>query len=50
VSRQPFLRRLRDLREAGIISADAALVGPFAIGYGMMAFLEMSLTAVDCYL
>ena len=50
VSRQPCLRRLRDLRGAGIISADAALVAPFAIGYGMMAFLEVSLTAMDCYL
>ena len=40
---QTCLRRLRDLRQAGIISADVSLVDPFALGYGMLAFLEISL-------
>lgn len=44
VSQPTCLRRVRDLRETGIISADVAMVDPFALGYGMMAFLEVSLT------
>jgi Lrp/AsnC family leucine-responsive transcriptional regulator len=44
VSQPTCLRRMRELREAGIISADVAMVDPFALGYGMMAFLEVSLT------
>jgi Lrp/AsnC family transcriptional regulator, leucine-responsive regulatory protein len=44
ISQPTCLRRLRDLREAGIISADVALVDPFSLGYGMLAFLEVSLT------
>jgi Lrp/AsnC family leucine-responsive transcriptional regulator len=32
------------LREAGVISAEVAMVDPFALGYGMLAFLEISLT------
>lgn len=44
ISQPTCLRRLRDLRSAGIISADVALVDPFALGYGMLAFLEVSLT------
>ena len=44
ISQPTCLRRLRDLREAGIISADVALVDPFALGYGMLAILEVSLT------
>lgn len=43
ISQPTCLRRLRDLRQAGIISADVALVNPFALGYGMLAFLEISL-------
>jgi Lrp/AsnC family leucine-responsive transcriptional regulator len=43
ISQPTCLRRLRELREAGIISADVALVDPFALGYGMLAFLEVSL-------
>lgn len=43
VSQPTCLRRIRDLREAGIIGADVALVDPFALGYGMLAFLEVSL-------
>ena len=43
ISQPTCLRRVRDLREAGIISADVALVDPFALGYGMLAFLEVSL-------
>jgi Lrp/AsnC family leucine-responsive transcriptional regulator len=44
ISQPTCLRRLRDLRDAGIISADVALVDPFALGYGMLAFLEVSLS------
>ena len=44
ISQPTCLRRLRDLRAAGIISADVALVDPFALGYGMLAFVEVSLT------
>ena len=44
VSQPTCLRRLRDLRATGIISADVALVDPFALGYGMLAFVEVSLT------
>jgi Lrp/AsnC family leucine-responsive transcriptional regulator len=43
ISQPTCLRRIRDLREAGIISADVAMVDPFALGYGMLAFLEVSL-------
>lgn len=43
ISQPTCLRRVRDLRQAGIISADVALVDPFALGYGMLAFLEISL-------
>jgi len=44
ISQPTCLRRIRDLRETGIISADVAMVNPFALGYGMLAFLEVSLT------
>lgn len=43
ISQPTCLRRLRDLRKNGIISADVAMVDPFALGYGMLAFLEVSL-------
>lgn len=43
VSQPTCLRRIRELREAGIISANVAIVDPFALGYGMLAFLEISL-------
>lgn len=43
ISQPTCLRRLRDLRKSGIISADVAMVDPFALGYGMLAFLEVSL-------
>jgi Lrp/AsnC family leucine-responsive transcriptional regulator len=43
VSQPTCLRRVRELREAGIIGSDVSLVDPFALGYGMMAFLEVSL-------
>jgi len=43
ISQPTCLRRIRNLREAGVISADVALVDPFALGYGMLAFLEISL-------
>lgn len=44
ISQPTCLRRVRNLRESGIISADVAMVNPFALGYGMLAFLEVSLT------
>jgi Lrp/AsnC family leucine-responsive transcriptional regulator len=43
ISQPTCLRRIRAMREAGIISADVAMVDPFALGYGMLAFLEVSL-------
>jgi Lrp/AsnC family leucine-responsive transcriptional regulator len=43
VSQPTCLRRIRELRDDGIISADVAMVDPFALGYGMLAFLEVSL-------
>jgi len=43
-SQPTCLRRMRDLRDAGVISADVAMVDPFALGYGMLAFIEVSLT------
>jgi Lrp/AsnC family leucine-responsive transcriptional regulator len=43
ISQPTCLRRIRELREAGIISADVSLVDPFELGYGMLAFLEVSL-------
>lgn len=43
ISQPTCLRRIRDMREAGIISADVAMIDPFALGYGMLAFLEVSL-------
>jgi len=43
ISQPTCLRRLRELREAGVISADVAMVDPFSLGYGMLAFLEVSL-------
>jgi Lrp/AsnC family leucine-responsive transcriptional regulator len=43
VSQPTCLRRVRELHEAGIIGNDVAMVDPFALGYGLMAFLEVSL-------
>ena len=43
ISQPTCLRRIRELRESGIISAEVAMVDPFALGYGMLAFLEVSL-------
>ena len=43
ISQPTCLRRIRELRELGIISAEVAMVDPFALGYGMLAFLEVSL-------
>lgn len=44
ISQPTCLRRIRDLREAGVISSDISLVDSFALGYGMLAFLEVSLS------
>lgn len=43
ISQPTCLRRIRDMRDAGIINADVAMIDPFALGYGMLAFLEVSL-------
>ncbi|MDB5777326.1 MAG: AsnC family transcriptional regulator [Herbaspirillum sp.] len=43
ISQPTCLRRVRALREMGVISAEVAMVDPFALGYGMLAFLEISL-------
>ncbi len=43
ISQPTCLRRVHELRDAGIIQADVALVDPFALGYGLLAFLEISL-------
>ena len=42
-SQPTCLRRIKHLRDAGVISADVALVDSFALGIGMMAFIEVSL-------
>jgi len=44
ISQPTCLRRIRDMRQAGIISADVSMVDPFSLGYGMLAFLEVSLS------
>lgn len=43
LSQPTCLRRIRDLRDAGVISANVSMVDPFSLGYGMLAFLEVSL-------
>jgi Lrp/AsnC family leucine-responsive transcriptional regulator len=44
ISQPTCLRRIREMREKGIISANVAMINPFALGYGMLAFLEVSLS------
>ena len=44
ISQPTCLRRIREMRQAGIISADVSMVDPFSLGYGMLAFLEVSLS------
>lgn len=44
ISQSTCLRRVRELRDVGVISAEVVIVDPFALGYGMLAFLEISLT------
>lgn len=43
VSAPTALRRIRSLREAGVIERDVAMVNPLALGLGLMAFVEVSL-------
>lgn len=43
ISQPTCLRRMKSLRGSGVISADVSLVNPFALGYGMMVFIEVSL-------
>jgi len=44
ISQPTCLRRIRDMRDAGVINADVSTVDSFALGYGMLAFLEVSLS------
>ena len=43
ISQPTCLRRLRDLRTKKIIKEDVSLVDPFDLGYGLIAFLDVSL-------
>ncbi len=43
VSQPTLVRRLRDLRIQGVVSADVSLVDPISLGLGMYAFLDVSL-------
>ncbi len=45
VSAPTVLRRLRTLREAGIIEADVAMLNPLSLGLGLMVFVEVSLAS-----
>jgi Lrp/AsnC family leucine-responsive transcriptional regulator len=45
VSAPTVLRRLRSLREAGIIEADVAMLNPLTLGLGLMVFVEVSLAS-----
>jgi Lrp/AsnC family leucine-responsive transcriptional regulator len=44
ISQPTCLRRIRELRDKGVINADVSMVDSFALGYGMLAFLEVSLS------
>ncbi|MCD6025899.1 MAG: Lrp/AsnC family transcriptional regulator [Solimicrobium sp.] len=44
ISQPTCLRRIRDMRDRGVINADVSMIDPFALGYGMLAFLEVSLS------
>ncbi|HET7773285.1 MAG TPA: Lrp/AsnC family transcriptional regulator [Burkholderiaceae bacterium] len=43
VSQPTLVRRLRELRSQGVVSADVSLVDPIGLGLGMYAFLDVSL-------
>jgi Lrp/AsnC family transcriptional regulator, leucine-responsive regulatory protein len=43
VSQPTLLRRIRTLREAGVIAQDVSVIDPLALGYGMFAFIDISL-------
>ncbi|MFZ6689196.1 Lrp/AsnC family transcriptional regulator [Undibacterium sp. SXout11W] len=43
ISQPTCLRRIRELRDVGVISNDVSVVDPFALAFGMLAFLEVSL-------
>ncbi|MBU6436186.1 MAG: Lrp/AsnC family transcriptional regulator [Betaproteobacteria bacterium] len=45
VSAPTALRRVRTLREAGIIESDVAMLNPLALGLGLMVFVEVSLAS-----
>lgn len=42
-SQPTVLRRIRDLRARGIIDSEVAMIDPYSLGWGMMAFVEISL-------
>lgn len=43
ISQPTCLRRIRHLRETGVIKADVSIVDPFDLNHGLVAFLEVSL-------
>jgi Lrp/AsnC family transcriptional regulator, leucine-responsive regulatory protein len=43
VSQPTLLRRIRALREQGVIAHDVSIIDPLALGYGMYAFIDISL-------
>jgi Lrp/AsnC family transcriptional regulator, leucine-responsive regulatory protein len=45
ISAPTALRRLRALREAGIVEADVAMLNPLSLGLGLMVFVEVSLAS-----
>jgi Lrp/AsnC family leucine-responsive transcriptional regulator len=47
VSQPTCLRRMRDLRELGIIQADVSVVDPFKLGYGLTVFLDVALESLS---
>jgi Lrp/AsnC family transcriptional regulator, leucine-responsive regulatory protein len=43
VSQPTLLRRIRTLRELGVIAQDVSVIDPLLLGYGMFAFIDISL-------
>jgi Lrp/AsnC family transcriptional regulator, leucine-responsive regulatory protein len=43
ISAPTALRRLRTLRQSGIVEADVAMLNPLALGLGLLVFVEVSL-------
>ncbi len=43
ISAPTALRRLRTLRQSGLVEADVAMLNPLALGLGLLVFVEVSL-------